>query len=152
MRMKTLRILAVAAMLLALLMGCAAPRQPLNTASGHPEILIANVSKKQVIDRIVASKLEKGVKIKSITDYAVIVAGKVDSFWARFAYGSRYDPTPEARITYTVVETGTGVKVFSRAEMVTNPGSGFERVSDATAQVASELQAELETLPAALAR
>ena len=133
--------------------GCAAPAPRLQTASGNPEIIIANVSKKQVIEKIVAAKLEKGMQVKSVTDYGVIVAKKVDnSFMASFLYGSRYDSTPEARIHYNVVESGSGVKVFSRTEMVTNPGGGFERTSDVTSSIGTQMQAELEELKAHLER
>jgi hypothetical protein len=137
----------------ALVFGCAAPGQRLNRASGNPEIVIPNTSKKQVIDKIISAKLEKGMQVKSVTDYGVVVTKKVEgSAMASFMYGSRYDSTPEARITYNVVESGSSVRVFSRTEMVTNPGSGYERTSDVTKRVAAEMQSELEGWRAALAR
>lgn len=130
-----------------LVAGCGTPPQRLDTASGKPEIVIPHVERKQVIDTIVASKLEKGLKVLSVSDYSVVV-GKVvtASTMASFLYGSRYDSNPEARITYNIVETGDGVRVFSSTEMVTNPGSGFERKSDVTGALASEMQNELVQL------
>ena len=136
--------------LLAMLSACAAPpqqQQYLATASGNPEIVIANATRKAVIDKINAAKLEKGMQVKSVNDYGVVVGKKVDNnFMASFLYGSRYDSTPEARITYNVVEVPGGIRVFSRTEIITNPGSSFERVSDLTQNVASQMQSELEQL------
>jgi hypothetical protein len=117
-----------------LLAACATPQQRLATPSGNPEIIIPNATRKAVIDKIVAEKLEKGMQVKSVNDYGVVVGKKIeDNLMASIAFGSRYDSTPEARITYNVVEVPGGVRVFSRLEVVTNPGSAFERTSDLTA-------------------
>lgn len=130
-----------------LISACAAPTQRLQTVSGNPEIVIPDVKIKQVIDQIVFRKLEKGMQIKNVNDYGVTVSKRIDdSFMASFLYGSRYDSNPEARITYNVVEQGTSVKVFSRIEIITNPGSGFEKSSDATASLAIQMQSELDQL------
>lgn len=134
-------------LLSSLVVGCVAPQPRLNTASGKPEILIPGTSKKQVIDKIVSDKLEKGMQIKSVTDYGVVATMKVEgSPMASFVYGSRYDSTPEVRITYSVVDSGYFVKVFSRVEMITNPGSGYERASDLTDSYGAQMQSELEGL------
>lgn len=141
----SLRSILIIAVFLSVVTGCATPPQRLATPSGNPEIVIPNSTRKLVIDKLVADKLEKGMQVKSVNDYGVVVGKKVDSsFMASFLYGSRYDSTPEARITYNVVETRDGVKVFSRAEMVTNPGSAYERVSDITQNISGQMQDELE--------
>jgi hypothetical protein len=133
--------------------GCASAPQRLATPSGNPEIVIPNTTRKQVIDKIVAAKLEKGMQIKNVSDYGVVIGTRVnDSFMASLLYGSRYDSTPEARITYNIVETREGVRVFSRAEMVTNPGSAYERISDITQNLLGEMQGELEQLKAYFAK
>ena len=137
--------------IMGLLAGCAAPQQQqrLATPSGNPEIVVPNATRKAVIDRIVASKLEKGMQIKSVSDYGVVVGKKMDNnLMASLVYGSRYDSTPEGRITYSVVEVPEGIRVFSRTEIVTNPGSAFEQVSDVTQNVSGQMQAELESLRA----
>jgi len=135
-----------------LLIGCATPPVRLQTQSGNPEIVIPNVSKKQVIEKLVASKLEKGMQIRSVTEFGVVVVKRVEnSIGASLLYGSRYDSVPEARVHYNVVEFGPNVKVFSTAQMVTNPGSSFERASDVTASVAGQMQAELQDLQASFA-
>ncbi|XGB40244.1 MAG: hypothetical protein LVT47_06005 [Cyanobacteria bacterium LVE1205-1] len=125
----------------------------LQTECGNPEIVIEGVTKKQVIDQIVSSKLEKGMQIKNVNDYGVTVSKRIDdSFIASLLYGSRYDSYPEARITYNVVEQGASVKVYSRIEIITNPGSGFEKSSDVTASHATQMQSELEQLKGKFAK
>ncbi len=128
--------------------GCATPQPRHPTVSGNPEVVIQGVSRKQVIDAIVEAELNKGMQLRSVNEYGVVVARKIDgSFMASLLYGSRYDSIPEARIHYNVVEVGSSsVKLFSRLDMVTNPGSGFERTSDATSSVASDLQLKLDSI------
>lgn len=136
-----------------LLSGCAGNPEKLSTPSGNPETTFQGVNKKTVIDAIVAKKLEKGMAIKSVTDYSVVATKRVDgNFAASFLYGSKYDGIPEARVTYNIVEAGGAVRVFSRAEMVTNPGSAFERVTDITQAAAKDAQAELNQLSSALSK
>lgn len=139
--------LIFAAMALALaLAGCATPPPPLRTPSGNPEVTIQAVSKKQVLDRIVNGTVSKGMQIKSVTEYGVVVTKRMTDFASTFVYGSRYDGVPEVRLAFTVIESGGAVKVLARAEMVTNPGSAYERASDVTQREGSFLQTELEQL------
>ena len=138
---------------LCLVASCAHPPQKLSTPSGRPEVFIQNATGKQAIDAIVAAKLQKGIEIKSVTDYSVIAQAKIQgSLGASLLFGSRYDSNPDARITYNVVNVSGGIRVFSRVEMLTNPGSAFERSSDITDQMGTQLQSELEEFRARLAR
>ena len=132
----------------ALLVGCAAPaRQPLSTPSGRPEVTIQGASKKQVADAIVAGALEHGTQVKSVSDYGVVLARRADgNLAAALLYGSRYDSTPELRLHLNMVDVTSGVRVFGRAEMVTNPGSAFERINDVTAGSMHDVQALLGRL------
>lgn len=133
--------------LVALLVACAAPPQRLATASGKPEVTIPNASRKAVIDKLVAWKLEAGMNVKSASDYGFVASKAIDNnFMASFLYGSSYNSVPEARLTYSVVESPAGVRVFGRTEIVTNPGGGFERVNDVTEQAGGMMLAELERL------
>lgn len=61
-------------------------------------------------------------------------------------FGSRYDGIPEARTTVTAVADGSGTRAYASGEIVTNPGSGFERTSELTGAAGSELQKNLEDL------
>lgn len=134
------------------LAGCAAPPPTLNTPSGNPEVIIVGTTKKQVLDRIVDGTASKGMQIKSVNDYGVTVTKRMNDFASSFVYGSRYDSVPEARLIFTVIEANNATRVLGRAEMVTNPGSGNERINDVTAANAQALQAELEQLKQGLQR
>jgi hypothetical protein len=139
------RFLAIT--LAAVLAGCAAPPKPLGTPSGRPEVIISGATKKQVADAIVAGALAKGSQIKSVTEYAVVLTQRVQgNLGASLVYGSRYDSTPEVRVTLNMVDVTGGVRVYARGEMVTNPGSAFERVNDVTVHHAENLQTSLADL------
>lgn len=128
------------------LWGCATPMPPLTTPSGGPEVRIQGATKKQVLDKIVTATTSKGMQVKALNDYGITVAKRMNDFRSTLIYGSRYDSNPEGRITFTLIEGPNGVHVMARAEMVTNPGSGFERVSDITSGESHDLQGVLEEL------
>ncbi len=115
-----------------------------DTPSGLPELLFQRASKRDVISKIVASRVAAGMRPKAVTDSMVVVAKLADGdFLASFLYGSRYDSTPELRVTYTITESTAGVMVYSRAEVVTNPNSAYERPNDITHHMANRMQGEL---------
>lgn len=124
--MKTL----FAVLLSAFLVACAAPPQPLATLSGRPEKVFTGLTKKQVTDAIVASALSRGSQVKSVSEYSVVLARRADnSMAAQILFGSSYDSVPEARVTLNLVDVPGGVQVYGRGEMITNPGSAYERVT-----------------------
>lgn len=132
--------------LTALLVACAAPA-PLSTASGNPEVTIEGATRKQVVDHLVDRYTSGGLTLRSVTEYKVIVSKPADKdFLTMFLFGSRYDGVPEHRIHHTLIDRSGAVKVFARAEIVTNPGSAFERVTDVTNASRQELQTLLEGL------
>jgi hypothetical protein len=138
------------ALLSFVLAACAAPA-PLATPTGRPEVTIAGVSKKQVADAIVAGALEKGSTVKAVTDYEVTLAKRDENaVGTNLLFGSRYDAVPETRLHLGMVEVAGGVRVFGRAEVVTNPGSAFERVLDVTDTTGRSIQTSLESLRARL--
>lgn len=143
---KTMRLI-LSALLLSLLIACAAPRPPLNTASGRPEVTIRNVTRKDVSDRIVGALASKGFAIRSANEFAIIGAKRADDdFTLKLLYGSRYDRVPEQRITFTLIEASGTVRVFSTLQIVTNPGSAFERVDDLAESTKHDQQAMLMQL------
>ena len=133
-----------------IILGCAAPRQRLATASGNPEIVINGTTKKQITDLLVSSKLGDGFQVKTVNDYSLVVTKTIDDFAAKVAYGSKYNRTPEARVTYNFVDVGGGVKVFVRSEMVTNPNSQYESATDFTSTWGEHAQNELSRIKAML--
>ncbi|EYS89485.1 hypothetical protein CF68_33205 [Cupriavidus sp. SK-4] len=137
------------------LVGCAAP-PPLYTDSGKPEVSIPNTNRRQVIDAIVDMAHQSEARVKSATDYSVVLGRKMDGnsagdFVAAVLFGSNYDRTPEARTTFNVLELSGGTKVYASADLVTNPGSAFERTQNLTAGKGPELMNFLARLKARFA-
>jgi len=116
--------------ILLLVIGCA-PTRPLNTASGKPDVTIPHVTKKQVTDALVSQMLSQGFTIKSSSDYNIVFTKIIDNVAASMLFGSRYDSTPEHRASFMLVETNSGVRVVLTNQIITNPGSAFERTTDA---------------------
>lgn len=139
--MKTL----FATLLAAFLVACAAPPQQLATPTGKPEKTFKGLTKKQVTDAIVASALSKGSQVKSVNEYMVVLARRADSTAAQLLFGSRYDSVPEARVTLNLVDIPGGVQVYGRGDMVTNPGSAYERITPLNGGDA-EIQKSLEDI------
>ena len=132
------------------LAGCATTPS-LRTASGKPEVTIPSTSKKAVFDALTNAMIQQGYEVKNITDYSAVYGKKTDSILASMLLGSQYDSTPEARVAYTVVDTSEGVRVVAALQMITNPGSAFERVTDLSQSAnAQSWQTFLENLRGSL--
>ena len=123
----------------------AAPKK-LDTPSGMPEITIMGVTKKEVIDTVVEHSLAEGQRVLSVNDYSVTVGKDATNVAAMMAAGSQQNWTPQVRLTYNLVDTSDGVRVFVRSEMVTNPQSQNEKAKDYTAALLEPLQALLVRL------
>jgi membrane-associated protease RseP (regulator of RpoE activity) len=100
---------------------------PLDTPSGKPEVIISNATKKEIINAIINYMLNLKYQIHSQSDHLIVFSQRIKSFAAGLIYGSRYDPTPESRISFTLVENNSNIRVIGTAEIITNPGSAFER-------------------------
>ena len=106
----------------AILIGCAAP-QRLSTPSGNPEILISNVSKKEVIDFAVDFFVHYGFEIKDITDDHAVFTMLDDSLSEASPDGSKDDSIPEYRIKFTFTDLAGCIRVLCTSSIVTNPGA-----------------------------
>lgn len=125
----------------------------LRTPTGRPEVTIHNATKKQVTDAMVELMLMHGYQVHSVTEYSVVFSKALDSVLAAVLLGSRYDPTPAARVHYAVVDSGGGVRVVATVQAITNPGSAFERVMDLShGKTGLEFQNLLEELKATLSQ
>lgn len=144
--MKKLYTVFLSLLLISMMTSCAAPSKRLATPSGKPEITVHGVTKKQIIDLLVSHKLSEGFQVRTVNDYSLVIAKDIDDFAARVAYGSNYNRTPEARVTYNFVDTNGGVKIFVRSEMVTNPQSQHEKTTNFTTTWGEYSQAELERI------
>jgi hypothetical protein len=129
MKKKYLLIILNVFLVINFLFGCATiPKLQIST--GKPEVIITGVTKKQVIDALTNQMLALDFKIKTITDYSAVYARRMNSIRAAVLFGSRYDSFPETRISYAIVDAPGGIRIVATMEMITNPGSAFERATD----------------------
>lgn len=141
-----LRVINLA--LVCLLAVSCAPVKPLATPSGRPEVTITGATKKQILDVLVENLVGQGMELRRLDDYTAVFGKRDSSFGSAVLFGSRYDSTPEMRVTFTLVDVAGAVRVYCNAAMVTNPGSAHERISDATAANGEEIQQMLQRLRA----
>jgi hypothetical protein len=73
--------------------------------------------------------LNRGYNVKSSTSTLLVFEKPIDNILASVLLGSRYDSTPAARVTYTIIETDTSTRVVASLAAITNPGSAFEQVT-----------------------
>lgn len=136
----------------AVLSGCATV-QPIPTGSGMPEVTICGVRKNEVMEKFAAGLSMKGVNIRNTSNYQIVVGKPVDNPLIAALYGSKYDSTPEARIIFTFADINNCTYIGARLQIVTNPGSGFERITDISkGKDAYQLQQELEELKSTVER
>lgn len=77
---------------------------------------------------------------------------RLTGFGAALLYGSKYDSFPEQRVTFLVLQEGSDIRVMAKSEIVTNPGSAFERVSDNTQADRAGLREALDAIGQAWSR
>lgn len=116
------------------------------TSINQPSIVIHDVSKEQIANLLIEGKLQQGWKLDSSNDYGVVFIREIDNFAARVTYGSKFNRTPAARITYNMINVSGGVKVIVKSEMVTNPNSPYEKSRDFTSTWGEDAQKELERI------
>lgn len=121
-------ILALFVSLLFVAAGCATPIMHL-TPSGRPEVTVTGRVGEQVVARITDRMLNSGYNVKTATKTLMVFEKPIDNVLAAALLGSRYDSTPAARITYTIIETDASTRVVASLAAITNPGSAFERVT-----------------------
>ena len=102
---------------------------PVDVASLPSNTFTFAKSKSATKDAFVPKFLARGYDIKSDSDYQIVFEKKSNGLAAGILFGSRYDSTPAARITTTIVGSSP-TTVTGKASIVTNPGSAFERVTD----------------------
>lgn len=122
----------VAAMFAALSLAACQTAQPPSTASGKPEVTIrAPVSKIKAL--IITHAMNNGLSITRDTEYMLQFDKPTTNLGAAVLLGSRYDSTPNERYVITFAPLGEETRVIASAMFVTNPGSGFERITPVNA-------------------
>lgn len=129
--------------------GCAG-LQPVHTSSGRPEITICRVSKTELMEKTVAAATMDGYNIRSTSSFQVVMGKPVSNILVAAFMGSRYDSTPEYRLIWTFADIGNSCTHLGIViQIVTNPGSGFEKITDiSNGKDAHQMQEQLEGLKA----
>ncbi len=135
---------------LALLVGaCGAPSK-LQTASGRPEVSIPGTTVDAVKAEIVRAMASGGYRIVRDSQYEIAFDRPAQGP-AAVLMGSRYDPVPMSRMSFSFAPMGSSVLVTGDASIVTNPGSGFEqRVDSNGGPDGTQLQEALNQLAASM--
>jgi len=108
--------------------GCANPVQHA-TASQRPEVCITKAKSSDIAARLASDFLDRGYTVLTQTETRVEGEHIVDNAFAAALFGSRYDGTPKARIAYTIVKIPACTRVVADMNIVTNPGSAYERLT-----------------------
>lgn len=98
-----------------------------------------NSTKIETKDAIVSIFLSEGYWISKDSEYILAFDRPANDFMLKFLFGSKFNGTPNGRIVFTI----TGNKptsVNARIQIVTNPGSGFENITDLTDNVEIQKQ------------
>jgi membrane-associated protease RseP (regulator of RpoE activity) len=145
-----LRILIALVSFLAL-SACAGTLHRPQTASGRPEVTIANTTPEKIKPVLVSEMANAGYRITKDTPYELAFDKPVQNLAMAVLLGSRYDAQPNARVTYTFAQIGNDTRVIGDVAVITNPGSAFERRTELNNGVdAYDLQTGLQRLSAAM--
>jgi hypothetical protein len=136
----------VAALFAALSLGACQTVQPPATASGKPEVTIrAPVEKIKAL--LITHAMNNGMSITKDTEYLLQFDKPTTNLGAAVLLGSRYDSTPNERYVITFAPLGEQTRVIASAMYVTNPGSGFERITPVNAgDGINKTQSDLEQI------
>lgn len=74
--------------------------------------------------------IDKGYTVTKSDDNLVSFDRPVDNVMAKMFLGSNYDSTPNARISFNLIQNKGSVRVVADCVIITNPGSAFERRTD----------------------
>lgn len=133
------------------LSACAGTLHRPQTASGRPEVTIANTTPEKIKPVLVSEMANAGYRISKDTPYELAFDKPVQNLAMAALLGSEYDSQPNARITYTFAQIGKDTRVIGDVAVITNPGSAFERRTELNNGVdAYDLQTGLQRLSAAM--
>jgi hypothetical protein len=109
------------------LAGCAA-QVTHATPSGKTEEVFA-ASPDRVKPILVGMMSNGGFNLVRDSDYQVAFDKPVENLLVGAFLGSNYNATPNERISFTLVPVGPNTRVIVDIAVVTNPGSGFEKLT-----------------------
>lgn len=120
-------LLAVALCGAASLGGCAG-QVTHDTPSGKVEEVFG-ASPDKVKPVLVSLMVNDGFNLTRDTNYQLAFDKPVQNVLAAALLGSKYDATPNERVSLMLVPVGPNTRVILDISVVTNPGSAFERLT-----------------------
>lgn len=102
-----------------------------------------NSSKQVAKEAIVSTYMSRGFNIVRDSDLQLVMDRPAsDNFGAQLVFGSNWNSVPNARITATLLGDNP-TKITVRQAIVTNPGTGFERVMDLSQNPSARQQLQI---------
>ena len=137
MNAKRFKAFSVLIVLVGFVSGCAT-YEPLETASGRPEVTIAGVAKGEVIEALTGIMQGAGYLARKVTDEKAIYYKRTFDTYAERPYGASIripqralrEEAPELLVSYDIEETGEGVHVIATVEIISEPESPFKKSKD----------------------
>ena len=122
--------------LFVLLYGCASVEQiqPLDTPTGKPEITIQTKDAKKVIASLQNAMINREYSLVKQSENLNVWERPMKDFASSLAYGSKMNPTPYFRVTYTFIYNENTIRIIASIHIVTNPGTNFEQIKDVSKQ------------------
>ncbi len=106
--------------------------QGFNTPTGQSGVTIRGVTKQQVSDVLQERLFNRGWKIETVNDRTVIASKQRRNNATGSQIGSRSDSVTDGRVTYNLLDVKGGIRVVAKLEIIMNPGTESEQVTDAT--------------------
>jgi hypothetical protein len=88
---------------------------------------IKGVSKKLLMDVITSDMISLRFNVLSVNEYQLVFGRDANDFGSMFFFGSKFNGTPQQRVTFALAQVNDTVKIHMNVQLVTNPGSTFEK-------------------------
>ncbi|WP_143749113.1 hypothetical protein [Mesorhizobium sp. WSM3868] len=122
-----------------LIAGC----QTAPTGPVPPNNFTFNAGKQATKEAVVSAYLGRGFQIVRDSDLQLVMDGPAkDNFGAQLVFGSQWNVVPNSRISMTFLGDNP-TQVNAQLAIVTNPGSGFEQVTDLTNNASARQQLQI---------
>jgi hypothetical protein len=99
------------------------------TASGKVEVTVTG-AQEPVKAELVNVMVNRGYTINRDSPFQIVFEKPIMNGLAAALLGSRYNSTPDARVSFTITQNGQATRIVGDLAVITNPGSGFEMRTD----------------------
>lgn len=103
-----------------------------STSQGRPEARISGQSGEIAARWLLNLKTTQGWTLVNDSARRLVFEQAANDLGSALLYGSRYDSTPVKRAIYTIIESEMDTRVLLEVQIITNPGSAFERITRPT--------------------